>query len=249
MNIPLVKKIRKPILVMGVVVAMASLLFTLGDTTNQARAATKDATNRAQAMWTDFNDVMSMIDDQRVQSYQTLLNLQTRYPSYYGPAGDYYDTYIAPNVNQWIDSLNTEGQSNEPLNNSNDQPTITKAITANFQLNAWANEVAEYTSSGLTPPDSSPAYASSQTDPDKLREALNKLGDGFGYFTGDCIQQIRDAERWQQLKDLQSSQQSSQPLPQCQPLQLPQPSDTSQPSGTSQPSDTSQRQSCFLWWC
>ncbi len=57
MNIPLVKKIRKPILVMGVVVAMASLLFTLGATTNQAHAAAKDTP-------ADLNNAISIINAQ-----------------------------------------------------------------------------------------------------------------------------------------------------------------------------------------
>jgi hypothetical protein len=142
MNTPLVKKIGKPVLIVGIAVAMACLLFPFGATTNQAHAAAKDTP-------ADLNDAISIINaqlTQTTQSIQTLSDLGSNYSDYYTQAVDDYNANIVDPVNQWLSNLAYEAQQNIALNNPDDQNLITSAMTESINLNNWASAVANPTS-------------------------------------------------------------------------------------------------------
>jgi hypothetical protein len=221
---------------------MASLLFTFGDTTNQAHAATKDTQPPA----ITINDVISAIDAQRTQTAQSLWTLDGFGPSYndyYRQAASDYDTFIEPQVNNWLANLVTEAQQNVSLNSdiNNDQPLIINAMSESYRLNDWANNVATSISSGSG---IEPLIDFSEVDSNAWLDLRDKLSNGLGNYVSDCIHQIRTIEQWWPS----GSPLSGQPLspPQCQPA--PPFSQTSQSSDdTSQPSDTPK--TCFLGIC
>jgi len=152
----LVSKIRKPALVISIVVAMASILIACGGTANQAQTTTGETTNQAQTTSTvSFDDVMSAIYGQRQLSYNALQQIYTLWQNnayqvcgvdYYGNAINYYDNNVASNFNQWLNNLANEAQNDQSLLNttSDDQALISNALTANYAFTTWASQVYQY---------------------------------------------------------------------------------------------------------
>ena len=153
----LVSKIRKPILVISIVVAMASLLIACGDTTNQAQTTSGDTTNQAQTTsilaW--INAAMSVIVEQRQLSYAAVQQIYSLEQNgdfqgcpadydYYGNAKSYYTSYVQSNFNGWLMSLANEAQNGQSLNTSTDQTQISIAFQANYAFTTWANQVYNY---------------------------------------------------------------------------------------------------------
>jgi hypothetical protein len=176
-----VQKIRKPILVMGVV-AMASL-FTFGATTNQAHAAAKDTP-------ADLNYAISTINAQLTQTVQSIQMLNG---DYYTQAVDDYNSNIVDPVNQWLYNLAIEAQQNIALNsNPADWNLITSAMTESYNLNAWASAVANPTSissgSGANP--TSISSGSGINTPLDVHDNWASLTNALGNYTSDCLQQI-----------------------------------------------------------
>lgn len=165
----LVSKIRKPLLVVSIIVAMASLLIACGDTTNQGPTTTGGTTNQAQTTSTvSLDDVMSAIAYQGQQSYNALQWMYTLYQNnafqgcvddsgnpidYYGDAANYYDTNVASNFNAWLESLANEAQSGATLlgTGPNDPTWLSDALTANYTFTDWASRVYDYFTTNSCP--------------------------------------------------------------------------------------------------
>ncbi len=142
----LVSRIRKPILVISIVVAMASLLIAWGEPTNQVQTTSTSV---------PLNDVMSAIDDQRQQSYTAVQQIYNLYQNnafkgctanYYVNAKVYYTLYVRSNFNAWLESLASEEQNGATLlNTSPDDPSLlSNALRANYAFTTWANQVNNY---------------------------------------------------------------------------------------------------------
>jgi hypothetical protein len=186
MNITLFKKIRKPILVMSVVVTMASLLFTFGDTTHQAHAAAKDTSP-------NLNGAISLINvqlTQTAQSLQMLNDLGSNYSDYYTQAVDDYNSNIVDPINQWFSNLAYEEQQSLALNsNSDDWNLIRSAMTESYRLNARASAVADPTSirsgSGVSVED----IVHSEVAQDVLLPLVNQV---LSDNNSNCLQLLRN---------------------------------------------------------
>jgi len=164
----LVSRIRKPILVISIVVAMASLLIACGETYNQGQTTSGETANQGQTTFGEtanqgqttstsvsLDDAMSAIDDQRQQSYtavQQIYTLEQNHAfqgctaNYYVNAKVYYALYVRSNFNAWLESLASEEQNGATLlNTSPDDPSLlSNALRANYAFTTWANQVNNY---------------------------------------------------------------------------------------------------------
>lgn len=213
MNTPLVKKIGKPVLIVGIAVAMACLLFPFGDTTHQAHAAAKDTS-------ADLIEVLSPIATQRTQLAQSLSTLNTYGAGYdyYTQAASDYDTYIVDQVNQWLSNLTIEAQNNMPLNSgmyndgSTDKSIITKAMTESYRLNAWASSVA----SGSGVPLEDFDFNISDDSVQGFLQAVNRI---LNTYNSHCDQNLNSIEAWYPsgiaLQNPISGQLVPRPYPEC----------------------------------
>lgn len=137
----LVSKVRKPALVISIVVAMASFLIAWGEPTNQGQT-------------TPFDDVMSAIAAQQQESYNAVQQIYNLYqknaflgcPAYYVNAKYYYTWNVRYYFNKWLESIASEVQNGDRLLNTGpyDQTWISNALRANYAFTTWESQVNYY---------------------------------------------------------------------------------------------------------